>query len=195
MLRRKLLACFMLLIASLAYADTTDVPVATFAGGNFWYMQRELDLSWGVMQSEAGYSGGVTIFPTYEQVATGDTKHVETVQIVYSPQLVSYEELLDIYFENIDPIDPDGQFCHKGSQYAPKIFYHSDAQRVAAEKKLQQVKSKFRKETIVVQILPYTIFFAAEPEYQLFYKRRPFFYKFMETWCGRPKRLKKLWGD
>lgn len=176
-------------------AAEESIPKATFAGGNFWYLQHEFDKTFGVMHTKAGYSGGVSLNPTYKTVSSGTTKHVETVQMVYDPSLISYEDLLDIYFANIDPTDTGGQFCHRGSQYLPKIFYHNDAQKEAAEHRVILVQSRFRNKDVVVQVLPYTIFYPAEEQYQLYYERRPFFVSFMEFRCGRKKGLKKLWDD
>ncbi len=198
MFKKLFLISLLFLSVTSIYAEEnkkeSNIPVATFAGGNFWYLQREFSRELGVMYSRTGYTGGVSVYPTYEDVSEGDTKHVEAVQLVYSPDVISYDELLNVYFENIDPLDPEGQFCHKGSQYKARIFYHTEAQRVAAEKKLNYVKIKFKGQPVFVQILPYTIFYQAEDEYQNYYKKRPFFYKAMEIWCGRPRGLRKIWG-
>jgi len=132
-----------------AMADTA-LKTATFAGGCFWCMQGEFDHIDGVSKVMAGYTGGTTRNPTYEQVAHGDTGHVEAIEITYDPKKASYQKLLDIFWENIDPLDEYGQFCDKGSEYRAGIFYHDDEQKKLAEASKEKVKSLFSRPVATV---------------------------------------------
>ena len=168
---------------------------ATFAGGCFWCMEPPFDKLPGVISTTAGYTGGHTRNPTYEQVSSGQTGHAEAVEVEYDPKRISYEKLLDVFWHNIDPTQRDGQFCDHGSQYRTAIFYHDDEQkRLAEASKAALVKNKPFKGEIVTEITRATEFYRAEDYHQDFYRKNPIRYKFYRTGCGRDARLKKLWG-
>jgi peptide-methionine (S)-S-oxide reductase len=168
---------------------------ATFAGGCFWCMEEAFDSVPGVLATVSGYMGGFTRNPTYEEVSSGRTGHAEVVQVEYDPSKVSYRKLLEVFWRNIDPTQKDGQFCDIGSQYRSAIFYHDEEQRRLAEASRAELeKTKPFKGEIVTQIVPAGTFYRAEDYHQDYYLKNPVRYKFYKTGCGRPARLKQLWG-
>ncbi len=170
--------------------------IATFAGGCFWCMQPPFDKLDGVISTTAGYTGGHTKNPTYEEVSAGGTGHAESVQIVYDPAKISYEKLLDVFWHNIDPTVKDRQFCDTGNQYRTAIFYHNEMQRkLAEESKIALEKTKTFKGQIVTEITRATEFYPAEDYHQEYYKKNPIRYKFYRYTCGRDRRLRELWGS
>jgi peptide-methionine (S)-S-oxide reductase len=176
-------------------ATNNDTSVATFAGGCFWCMEGPFDKLEGVISTTSGYTGGHTENPTYKQTSTGRTGHTEAVQIVYHPEQVSYEKLLDVFWHNIDPTTADQQFCDRGSQYRSEIFYHDDEQKQLAEtSKAALNKNKPFSEPVVTQISKASIFYAAEDYHQDYYKKNPIRYRYYRHGCGRDKRLEQLWG-
>jgi len=198
------LATFILSLLAMAIssADETaittenkDLSVATFAGGCFWCMEYPFDKLQGVISTTSGYTGGHTKNPTYKQTSSGRTGHTEAVQIVYDPEQVSYEKLLDVFWHNIDPTTADQQFCDQGNQYRSEIFYHNDEQKQLAESsKASLDKNKPFKKPIVTQISKATTFYAAEDYHQDYYKKNPIRYRYYRHGCGRDKRLEQLWG-
>ena len=174
-------------------ADTA--AKATFAGGCFWCVEEVFDAVPGVLMTTSGYTGGRTDEPTYEQVSSGGTGHAEAVEVVYDPARVSYAQLLDAFWRNIDPTTPDRQFCDKGSQYRAAIFYHDDEQRRLAEESKQRLEASGRFERVVTEISPAGRFWPAEEYHQDYYEKNPVRYKFYKFGCGREGRLDDLWGD
>ncbi len=169
---------------------------AIFAGGCFWCMEPPFDQTEGVISTTSGYIGGHQKNPTYRQVSGGGTGHAEAVRIVYDPMVVSYEELLKIYWVNIDPLVPNQQFCDGGSQYRSAIFYHGEAQKMAAEMSLVDLKESGRiTGDIFTQIVAASVFYPAEDYHQDYYHHNPIRYKMYRYNCGRDKRLKQIWGD
>jgi peptide-methionine (S)-S-oxide reductase len=176
-------------------ATDSNTSVATFAGGCFWCMEGPFDKLEGVVSTTSGYTGGHTKNPTYKQTSTGKTGHTEAVQIVYDPEQVSYEKLLDVFWHNIDPTTPDQQFCDRGSQYRSEIFYHDDEQKQLAEaSKSTLEKNKPFNAPIVTQVTKASTFYAAEDYHQDYYKKNPIRYRYYRHGCGRDKRLEQLWG-
>ena len=177
-------------------AVTLDsLPRATFAGGCFWCMEGPFDKLEGVKVTTSGYIGGHKTDPTYKQVSAGGTGHTEAVQIIYDPAEVSYEELLDVFWVNHDPTEADGQFCDKGSQYRPGVFYHDEEQKLAAEASRQDVqKSRTFDEPVVTEITMADTFYPAEDYHQDYYTRNPVRYNMYRFGCGRDRRLEQLWG-
>jgi peptide-methionine (S)-S-oxide reductase len=168
---------------------------ATFAGGCFWCMEKPFDQLQGVISTTSGYAGGTTANPTYKQVSSGKTGHAEAVQVVYDPEKVSYEKLLTVFWQNVDPLDAGGQFCDRGNQYRSSIFYHTPTQRQLAEKSKQSLTtSKKFSQPIATQVVPLNQFYPAEDYHQDYYKRNSVKYNFYRFACGRDKRLTELWG-
>lgn len=176
--------------------DTKNLAIATFAGGCFWCMEPPFEKLAGVVSVTSGYTGGHKSNPTYEEVSAGGTGHAESVQIVYDSTQISYAQLLQVFWHNIDPLAVNRQFCDGGSQYRSAIFYHNDEQRRLAEEskqKLEQIK-KFD-QPIVTEIVAASTFYKAEEYHQDYYKKNPVRYKVYRTGCGRDRRLKELWGE
>lgn len=167
---------------------------ATFAGGCFWCMQPPFENAEGVKAIIAGYTGGTKGNPTYEEVSAGVTGHKEAVQITYDPEKISYCELLNIFWMNIDPTDGGGQFADRGSQYESAIFYHSSRQKELAEasKKNLVASNKF-KEPIRTEIVKASKFFPAEEYHQDYYKEHPIKYKFYKYGSGRQSYINDKW--
>ena len=168
---------------------------ATFAGGCFWCMEPPFDELPGVISTTSGYTGGQKKNPTYEEVSAGGTGHTESVEVVFDPAKVTYQQLLDVFWKNIDPTTPDRQFCDVGSQYRSAIFYHSDEQKrlALASKKTIDDSGRF-KQPVVTEIVPAAPFYHAEEYHQDYYKKNPIRFKYYKFGCGRAKRLEQLWG-
>ncbi len=169
---------------------------ATFAGGCFWCMEPPFDKIDGVVSTISGYTGGPEQSPAYKDVAYGRTGHTEAVQVTYDPEKVSYEELLHVFWRNHDPLSASGQFCDRGKQYRPGVFFHDEEQKAAAlaSKEAIDASGRFPKPT-VTEITELTDFWAAEEYHQNFYEKNPLHYKQYRFGCGRDRRLKQLWGD
>jgi peptide-methionine (S)-S-oxide reductase len=190
---------FALVAASVAAPEGSDegatLEKATFAGGCFWCMEHPFDELPGVVSVTSGYTGGHTKNPTYEEVSSGRTGHAEAVQVVYDPGKIPYPKLLAVYWRNIDPANPNGQFCDIGTQYRAAIFCHGEGQRKAAEESLMELeKGKPFREKIVTLIVPATEFWPAEEYHQHYSRKNPLRYRFYRAGCGRDARLKQLWG-
>lgn len=169
---------------------------ATFAGGCFWCMEPPFENAPGVLEVYSGYTGGEENNPTYKEVSAGATGHYEAVEIVYDPQQISYEDLLEIFWRNIDPTDADGQFVDRGNQYRNAIFYHDDEQkRIAEESRAALEASQRFDKPIVTNILPYDEFFLAEEYHQDYYKKSSVRYSTYRRLSGRDQFLDKIWGD
>lgn len=189
-----LLASLIALLA-LAPAQAQTRAVAIFAGGCFWCMEPPFDKLDGVLATTSGYIGGTKADPTYEQVTSGRTGHYEALQVEYDPARVSYQQLLDVFWRNIDPLDASGQFCDKGPQYRSGIFALDDSQRAAAEaSKAALEKSGKLPGRIVTEILPATKFYPAEAYHQDYYRKNSASYTYYRWSCGRDRRLERLWG-
>ncbi len=168
---------------------------ATFAGGCFWCVEADFDKVPGVLSTTSGYIGGTVANPTYNQVSAKTTGHTEAVEIVYDQALVSYEQLLNVYWRSIDPTVVDRQFCDVGSPYRTAIFAHGPQQLAAAQaSKAALEKNKPFREAIVTPVLPASTFYVAEDYHQDYYKKNPVRYNYYRTSCGRDSRLKELWG-
>jgi peptide-methionine (S)-S-oxide reductase len=177
-------------------AAAEQLAKATFAGGCFWCMQPPFEKLPGVISTTVGYTGGHTKNPTYEQVSAGGTGHAESVQIVYDPAKLSYEQLLDVFWHNVDPLTPNAQFCDHGDQYRTAIFYHDETQhRLAVESKQRLEDSKRFDEPIATEIVAATEFSPAEEYHQKYHEKNPVRYRYYRWNCGRDQRLKAVWGD
>jgi peptide-methionine (S)-S-oxide reductase len=169
--------------------------VATFAGGCFWCVEEAFEKVPGVISAVSGYTGGTVLNPTYEQVSRESTGHAESVRVTYDPARVSYAQLVDWFWRNIDPTQPDGQFCDRGSSYRSAIFVHDRAQRKVAEEARQALAASGRfKQPIVTQIVAVGAFYEAEGYHQDYYRKNPNRYRFYKFGCGRAQRLEQLWG-
>lgn len=169
---------------------------ATFAGGCFWCMVKPFDSYDGIHAVVSGYSGGDLENPTYEQVCTNATGHKEAVQITFDPNVFPYERLVELFWMQIDPTDPGGQFYDRGSSYESAIFYHSDTQKEIAEASKIALHSsgKFSK-PIVTPILEAKPFYPAEQYHQDYYKKNPTHYNRYQVGSGRAGFKQKMWGE
>ncbi len=169
---------------------------ATFAGGCFWCMEEVYDELDGVVSATSGYAGGQKQNPTYEEVSAGGTGHAEAVEVTYDPSKISYQQLLDRFWHNIDPLVRDRQFCDVGNQYRSAIFYRDETQkRLAEASKLALEQSKRFPQPIATEIVAAGTFYPAEAYHQDYYRKNPVRYKFYKWNCGRAQRLKELWGE
>ena len=180
----------------IAQPDNSDQAVATFAGGCFWCMEPPFDELEGVSSTISGYIGGHVENPSYEQVTTGRTGHAEAMQVTYDPEVVDYATLLDVYWQNIDPLDSGGQFCDRGSSYRSTIFVHTAEQRELAEASKQEIAASGQLNgEIVTPIEEATTFYPAEEYHQDYYEKNPLRYRFYKWNCGREQRLEEVWGE
>lgn len=173
---------------------TNKYETATFAGGCFWCMVEPFDERPGIEKVISGYTGGTVENPTYEQVCSNTTGHVEAVQITFDPAIVSYQELVELFWQQIDPTDAGGQFHDRGDSYKTAIFYNNDNQKKIAETSKQELEDskKFNK-PIVTKILPAKPFYPAEEEHQYYYKKNQFHYKTYKKGSGREQFIKDNW--
>jgi len=155
-------------------------------------MEAPFDKTPGVVSTTSGYTAGQKKDPSYKEVSAGTTGHTEAIRVVFDPKEVSYEELLELFWRNIDPTVKDRQFCDHGSQYRTGIYWHDDAQKVAARASKAKVATKFPKVHTEVQAA--TVFYPAEGYHQDYYKKNPGHYQRYRKGCGRDARLKALWG-
>ena len=177
-----------------AAARATEKGEAIFAGGCFWCMETAFEGQPGVKAVISGFDGGAEKNVSYEQVSSGTTGHAESVHVFYDPAKTSYAKLLDLYWHNVDPFSAEGQFCDRGHQYRPAIFYLDDAQKKAAEASKRAIEAQLKKKT-VVEIVPATQFWDAEAYHQDFWKKDPGRYYSYRAGCGRDARLREVWGD
>lgn len=176
--------------------DMKNYEIATFAGGCFWCMEEAFEKIEGVIEVISGYTGGYKENPTYEEVCSGNTGHYEAIQVIFDPEKISYEELLEIFWINIDPTDLEGQFVDKGSQYRTAIFYHNENQRISAIKSKELLeKSGIFKKPIATEIRKFEKFYPAEDYHQDFYKKNPVRYCIYKASSGREEFIKKLWDE
>lgn len=174
--------------------ENKKIETAIFAGGCFWCMTKPFDQMPGIISVRSGYTGGDVENPTYEQVKSGTTGHTEAVKIVFDKTIISYEELLEIYWHQTDPTDAAGQFQDRGSNYRPVIFVKNETQRQAAERSLKNLIASERfKKPIVTKIEPTCPFYEAEEEHQQFYKKDPKRMEFEEA-QGRKQFIEENWG-
>lgn len=167
---------------------------AVFGGGCFWCMEPPFEQVDGVIEVTAGYSGGEEVNPTYEQVASGQTSHFEAVQVVYDPDKVSYRQLVDIFWQQIDPTDGGGQFADRGSHYRTAIFYNSEEQRLGAEESKGALEaSGIFDRPVVTMILPVKPFYKAEEYHQDYYRKNVLHYSAYKVGSGRAGFLERTW--
>ncbi len=176
-------------------AEPENLKTATFAGGCFWCVESDFEKVDGVVEAVSGYTGGQESDPTYKEVSAGGTDHAEAVQVRYDPVKITYKELLDVFWRQVDPTDAGGQFVDRGSQYRTAIFYHDEEQkRIAEESKAALEKSGRFSKPIVTEIVPLGEFYTAEEYHQDYYDKNPLRYKFYRMGSGRDQFLNRTWG-
>ncbi|HXX75042.1 MAG TPA: peptide-methionine (S)-S-oxide reductase MsrA [Nitrospiraceae bacterium] len=182
-------------VLSHSVVESGETARAYFAGGCFWCMEEAFEKVDGVIAVVSGYMGGTLQSPSYEEVSAGRTGHAESVEVLYDPSKVTYNQLLEAFWRNVDPITTNAQFCDHGTQYRAVIFYQNDQEKRFAEESKQAIEqSKRFSQPILTQIVMASQFYAAEEYHQDFYKKNPIRYKFYKYNCGRAQRLDELWG-
>lgn len=202
-MKRLLLLALSLFIMPALAANQTNIlspdqhnETAIFAGGCFWCMEPSFDKIDGVISTTSGYTSGHKKDPTYKEVSAGTTGHTEAIQVIFDSNKISYTELLNVFWRNIDPVAVDRQFCDRGTQYRSGIYYHDTAQEQAAKQSLQQLQqNKPFEGEITTEIVAATKFYPAEEYHQDYYIKNPLRYKYYRYSCGRDKRLSELWGE
>ena len=182
----------LLLKTNLLYSAQNDK--AYFAGGCFWCVEESFEKLKGVEEVISGYSGGITENPTYKEVTYGNTGHFEVVEIIYDKKIISFKELLENFWVNIDPFDAYGQFCDKGYSYRSVAFYTNDDEKILIEKDIKKLESKFNKK-VVTYIRNFEKFYKAEKYHQDFYKIKFERYLQYKKACGREELLKRIWNQ
>ena len=168
---------------------------AVFAGGCFWCIESDFEKLSGVIKAESGYIGGDAETATYKQVGSNKTGHYEAVEVTYSPDKVSYAELVEYFWRHIDPTDDEGQFCDRGSSYKSAIFYASEEERKIADASKQRlIANKPFAQSIVTPLVAASPFYLAEKYHQDYYKKNPLRYKYYRYNCARDARVEELWG-
>ena len=182
---------FILLFQTSLFAQ--DLEKAYFAGGCFWCMEESFDQIKGVVSSISGYSGGHLKNPKYEDVIYKDTGHVEVIEVTYDSSIVSYRNLLEVYWKNIDPFDSEGQFCDKGKSYRSVIFFENKIQQDLIDKSFKKIEKKFDKK-IVTLVWKFDIFYPAENYHQDYYEKNFIRYLMYKNGCKREETLKRIWN-
>lgn len=184
-----------LLLSLGSHAGQDDSAVAVFAGGCFWCTEADFDKLPGVLATTSGYIGGAIENPTYEEVSSGRSGHIEAVQVRFDPRQTSYAKLLEAFWPTIDPVNGNGQFCDNGPQYRSAIFYlDAEQQRLAEASKTALAASGRLQQPIATIIQAATTFYAAEDYHQDYHTKNPLRYSYYRHGCGRDQRLQELWG-
>jgi len=167
---------------------------AFFAAGCFWCTESDFEKLDGVVEAVSGYAGGEEPEPTYHVVSSGSSGHVESVRVIYDPQVINYEALLAHYWRNVDPFDADGQFCDRGPAYRPAIFPANPEQEALAQSSFEQISARFD-EPVVVEIRGFGTFWPAEAAHQNYARNNPIRYQRYRFGCGRDQRLRRIWNE
>lgn len=192
--KKVILCVFLFNMFSFNTMANSNYKTAIFAGGCFWCMEVPFDKLDGVVSTVSGYIGGHVENPTYNQVSSGKSGHIEALEITYNPQKISYKELLHTYWRNIDPFDLEGQFCDRGEQYQAIIFTKDDTQKKLSNSSKVEISKKLNHD-IKIKIVTASKFYPAEEYHQNYYQKNPIRYKYYRHACGRDKRLKEIWKD
>lgn len=178
-----------------AEASAQKTAKAVFAGGCFWCTESDFEKLDGVVEAVSGYIGGESSTANYKAVTKGNSGHYEASEVIYDPTKITYSELVEFFWRHIDPTDPRGQFCDKGSSYRSAIFYSNEDEKKIAEDSLANLEqNKPFSDAIVTPVLPANTFYEAEDYHQDYYKKNPIRYRFYRHSCGRDKRVEQLWG-
>ncbi len=191
---KKLLSIIFLLISSTSFANSPNFEKAYFAGGCFWCMEESFENILGVSKVISGYSGGTSENPTYKEVTYGNTGHFEVIEVIYIPEVVSYEKLLEEFWVNIDPFDAVGQFCDKGYSYRSVAFYQNDKQKNLIENSIKEIEKKFNKK-VVTYVRKFDKFYIAEAVHQDYYQINFLNYLRYKKGCRREAILNSIWGS
>ena len=191
---KKLLSIIFLLLSSTSFANSPNFERAYFAGGCFWCMEESFENILSVSKVISGYSGGTTENPTYKEVTYGNTGHFEVIEVIYVPEVVSYEKLLEEFWVNIDPFDAAGQFCDKGYSYRSVAFYQNEKQKDLIENSIKEIEQKFKKK-VVTYVREFEKFYKAEAFHQDYYQINFVNYLRYKKACRREATLNNIWGS
>ena len=183
-----------LFLINTKFSYSSQKDSAYFAGGCFWCVEESFEKLKGVKEVISGYSGGITENPTYKEVTYGNTGHFEVVEVIYDKKIISFKELLENFWVNIDPFDAYGQFCDKGYSYRSVAFYQNDAEKKLIENDIKDLENKFNKK-VVTYIKNFEKFYKAEEYHQDFYKIKLQRYLSYKKACGREEILKRIWSQ
>ncbi|MEM6384296.1 MAG: peptide-methionine (S)-S-oxide reductase MsrA [Pseudomonadota bacterium] len=173
-------------------ASSAQTETAIFAGGCFWCVEKDFDHVAGVLETTSGYIGGTTDNPTYR--SHGPDGHLEAVEVVYDPTVVSYEDLAYTFLRTVDVTDDGGQFCDRGNSYRTAVFAIDDEQRAVAEAEIARAEQMLGRD-IVTRVLDASTFWDAEGFHQDYYQKNPLRYQFYRTSCGRDRTVRRVWGE
>ena len=190
---KKFLSIIFLLLTTTSFANSPNFERAYFAGGCFWCMEESFENILGVSKVISGYSGGTTENPTYKEVTYGNTGHFEVIEVIYIPEVVSYEKLLEEFWVNIDPFDAAGQFCDKGYSYRSVAFYQNEKQKNLIENSIKEIEKKFKKK-VVTYVREFEKFYKAEAFHQDYYQINFVNYLRYKKACRREATLNNIWG-
>ena len=188
-----ILILLIFLNTNISYAK--NIKEAYFAGGCFWCMEDAFEKIKGVEEVISGYSGGTSMNPTYKEVTYGNTGHFEVAEIIYDVDIVSYKEILNLYWKNIDPFDSAGQFCDKGLSYRSVAFYNDLNEKNEIEKSIINIEKKFQGKKVVTFIKKFEKFYPAEEYHQNYYQENFVNYLLYKKACGRERTLKNIWNN
>lgn len=191
-MKKIFLTLFFIIFSTNLYAS--NIKKVYFAGGCFWCMEESFENILGVSKVISGYSGGTTENPTYKEVTYGNTGHFEVIEVIYIPEVVSYEKLLEEFWVNIDPFDAVGQFCDKGYSYRSVAFYQNDKQKNLIEKSIKEIEKKFKKK-VVTYVRKFDKFYMAEAVHQDYYQINFLNYLRYKKGCRREAILNSIWGS
>ncbi len=182
-----------------AFADTANEPKlesVVLGGGCFWCIEADYEKLDGVVDVISGYAGGHVKNPTYKEVSAGGSGHIEVVKVTYDANKINYSQILDYFWRHVDPTRDDGQFCDRGPQYRPAIFYQDATQKKLALASTKQIEqSKPFAQPLKVELIQASTFYPAEDYHQDYYKKNPVRYNFYRFNCGRDARVEQLWGE
>ena len=190
---KKILTAALFIFFVSGTCQAKDIKEAYFAGGCFWCMEDFLEKVKGVEEVISGYSGGNVKNPTYKEVTYGNTGHFEVAKIIYDQDLVTFKELLNLYWKNIDPFDSAGQFCDKGARYRSVVFYENENEKKIITNSIKTIESEFKGKKVVTFIRKFKKFYPAEDYHQDYYQKNFVNYLLYKKACGREARLKEIW--
>ena len=188
-------AIILAILLNTSISHSKNINEAYFAGGCFWCMEEFFEKIKGIEEVISGYSGGKTENPTYKEVTYGDTGHFEVAKIIYNKEIISYKEILNLYWQNIDPFDAAGQFCDKGLSYRSVAFYKNQEEKNQIENSIKNIEKRFKGKKVVTFIRKFKKFYPAEDYHQDYYQENFMNYLLYKKACGREKTLEKIWKN
>ena len=191
---KKIFLTILTILLSSNISLAKNIKEAYFAGGCFWCMEESFEKIKGVEEVISGYSGGTSKNPTYKEVTYGNTGHFEVAEIIYDEDVISYKEILNLYWENIDPFDSAGQFCDKGLSYRSVAFYKNSDEKNEIQKSIKKIEKSFSGKKVVTFIRKFEKFYPAEEYHQDYYQENFVNYLLYKKACGRENSLKKIWN-